>query len=51
MAEDGPILIAGNSAQNTIVHSVVRIGDPDNAMPPEGKGGPLAKEPAGLIRA
>ena len=49
--ENGPDIIKGDSAKSTLVHNVARIGDEDDAMPPEGKGDPLTKEQVGLIRA
>lgn len=48
--ENGPNIIAKNSAKSTLVHSVARLNE-DEAMPPEGKGDPLSKEQVGLIRA
>ena len=48
--ENAPNLIKGDSAKSTLVHSVARL-DPDEAMPPDGKGDPLTKETVGLIRA
>lgn len=48
--ENGPIVIKGDSAKSTLVHSIAQL-DPDAAMPPEGKGDPLTKEQIGLVRA
>src|SRR2546426_2946212 len=49
--ENGPDIIAGKSAESPLVHNVARIGDEDDAMPPEGKGDPLTKDQVALIRA
>ena len=48
--ESGPMVIKGDSAKSTLVHSIAQL-DPDAAMPPEGKGDPLTKEQIGLVRA
>jgi hypothetical protein len=48
--EDGDILSVGKSEKSRLVHSVARILDEDENMPPEGKGDPLTKEQVGLIR-
>ena len=48
--ENGPNVVAKDSAKSTLVHSVGRLDD-DEAMPPEGKGEPWTKEQVALIRA
>jgi len=48
--ENGPMVVKGDSAKSTLVHSIAQL-DPDAAMPPEGKGDPLTKEQIGLVRA
>ncbi len=48
--EDGPDIIAGNSAKSKLVHSVARLNE-DEAMPPAEKGKPLTKDEVGLVRA
>jgi mono/diheme cytochrome c family protein len=48
--ENGKVLEAGKSAKSVLVHNVARL-NPDDAMPPEGKGDPLTKDQVGLIRA
>lgn len=49
--ENGPNILPKDSAKSSLVHSVARIGDEDDFMPPKGKGEPLSKEDVGLIRA
>ena len=49
--EEAPNIIPKDSAKSTLVHSIARIGDEDNFMPPKGKGEPLTKEEVGLVRA
>ena len=52
--EDGPVLVAGNSAKSVMVAQVAQVGDPDDYMPPpknKANAGPLTKEQIGLIRA
>ena len=49
--ENGPDIIPGKGDQSPLLHNAARIGDPDDAMPPEGKGDPLTKEQVALIRA
>lgn len=52
--EDGPALVAGNSAKSVLVAQVSHLGEPDDYMPPpknKGNIGPLSKEQIGLIRA
>ena len=49
--ENGPDVIPGKGDQSPLLHNAARIGDPDDAMPPEGKGDPLTKEQVALIRA
>lgn len=46
-----PVLVKEKSQKSKLVIAVARLGDPDEAMPPEGKGDPLTKEQVGLIRA
>jgi mono/diheme cytochrome c family protein len=48
--ENGDCISKGNSAKSTLVHTIARL-DPDEAMPPDGKGDPLTKEQVGLVRA
>ncbi len=48
-ARGKPVVVKGKSEKSKLVHSVARL-DPDEAMPPEGKGDPLKKEQVGLIR-
>ena len=49
--EDAPNIVPKDSAKSALVHSVARIGEEDDYMPPKGKGDPLTKEEVGLIRA
>ena len=49
--ENGPDIIPGKGDKSPLLHNVARIGDEDDAMPPEGKGDPLSKEQVALIRA
>jgi mono/diheme cytochrome c family protein len=49
--EDGAVIEAGKSEKSRLVHSIARILDEDENMPPEGKGDPLTKEQVGLVRA
>ena len=49
--EDAPNIVPKDSAKSTLVHSIARIGEEDDYMPPKGKGDPLTKEDVGLIRA
>src|SRR3954471_20747391 len=49
--ENGAVFEAGKSDKSRLVHSVARILDEDENMPPEGKGEPLTKEQVGLVRA
>lgn len=49
--ENSPNIIAKDSAKSPLVWSAARIGDPDEAMPPEGKGDPLTTDQVALIRA
>ena len=49
--EDGDVLSVGKSEKSRLVHSVARILDEDENMPPEGKGDPLTKDQVALIRA
>ncbi|HEV8543282.1 MAG TPA: c-type cytochrome domain-containing protein [Verrucomicrobiae bacterium] len=48
--EDGEVIIVGKSEKSPLVQAIAGL-DPDNSMPPEGKGDPLSKEQIGLIRA
>ena len=48
--EDGPDIVAGNSAKSKLVHAIARLNE-DEAMPPADKGKPLTKEEVGLVRA
>jgi mono/diheme cytochrome c family protein len=49
--EDGKVIEAGDSAKSRLVHSIARIVDEDDWMPPVDKGDPLTKEQVGLVRA
>jgi len=49
--EDGDVLSVGKSEKSRLVHSVARILDEDENMPPEDKGDPLTKDQVALIRA
>lgn len=49
-SENGEILVVGNSAKSSLVHSVAGLIE-DMMMPPEGKADPLTKEQIGLLRA
>src|ERR1051325_6945161 len=49
--ENGKVLSVGKSEKSRLVHSVARILDEDENMPPEGKGDPLTKDQVALIRA
>ena len=49
--EDGDILSVGKSEKSRLVHSIARILDEDENMPPEGKGDPLTKDQVALVRA
>ena len=49
--ENGKIIEPGSSAKSKVVIAVARLGDPDEAMPPEDKGKPWDKEQVGLLRA
>ena len=48
--EDGPDIVASNSAKSKLVHAVARLNE-DEAMPPADKGKPLSKDEVGLVRA
>ena len=48
--ENGKAVVAGKSADSSLVKAVARVVE-DDAMPPEGKGKPLTNEQIGLIRA
>ena len=52
--EDGPAVVAGDSAKSTLVANVAHVGDADDFMPPPKNKGhipPLTKDQVGLIRA
>lgn len=49
-SEHGKVVVKGESAKSRLVASIARL-NPDEAMPPEGKGAPLTKEQVGLVRA
>src|SRR5262245_57255108 len=49
--ENGPDIVPGSGEKSPLLHNVARIGDEDDAMPPEGKGDPLTKDQVALIRA
>lgn len=47
---NGPVIVAGNSGNSTLIQVVARL-DPDSAMPPEGEGEPLTASQVALLRA
>ena len=49
--ENAPDFLPGKGDKSPLLHNIARIGDEDDAMPPEGKGDPLTKEQVALIRA
>ena len=49
-SENGEIIVVGNSAKSSLVHTVAGLVE-DMMMPPEGKADPLTKEQIGLLRA
>ena len=49
-SENGKVFEAGKSQKSKLVHLVARL-NPEETMPPEGKGDPLTKDQVGLIRA
>lgn len=49
-SEHGKIIETGKSEKSRLVYSVARL-DPDEAMPPEGKGDSWTKEQVALLRA
>jgi hypothetical protein len=49
-SENGEIIVVGNSAKSSMVHTVAGLVE-DMMMPPEDKGDPLTKEQIGLLRA
>ena len=49
--DNGKVIETGKSEKSSLVIAVARIGDEDEAMPPEGKGDPLTKDQVALIRA
>jgi hypothetical protein len=49
--EDGAIFEVGKSEKSRLVHSIARILDEDENMPPEGKAEPLTKDQVALVRA
>lgn len=49
-SENGEIIVAGDSAKSSLVHTVAGLVE-DMMMPPEGKADPLTKEQIGLLRA
>ena len=50
-SDNGPVIVAADSAKSKLVHNIARLGAEDDYMPPPGKGDPLTKEQIGLIRA
>lgn len=48
--KNGPNVLPKQGAKSQLVQAVARL-DPDEAMPPDGKGDPLSAEEVGLIRA
>lgn len=49
-SENGEIIVVGNSAKSSLVHTVAGLIE-DMMMPPEGKADPLTKEQIALLRA
>lgn len=52
--ENGPNIIAGNSAKSQLVHAIAGVGEEDSEMPPKknkSKIPPLTAEQIGVIRA
>ena len=49
-SENGEIIVIGNSAKSSLVHTVAGLVE-DLMRPPEGKADPLTKEQIGLLRA
>ena len=49
-SENGEIIVVGNSAKSSMVHTVDGLVE-DMMMPPEGKADPLTKEQVALLRA
>jgi mono/diheme cytochrome c family protein len=50
-SDNGPVIVAPDSARSRLVHNIARLGAEDDHMPPPGKGDPLTKEQIGLVRA
>jgi mono/diheme cytochrome c family protein len=48
--EEGVSILPGRSAESRLIHLVARL-DPDQQMPPPGKGEPLTAEQVGKLRA
>jgi mono/diheme cytochrome c family protein len=48
--DSGKVIIPGKSAESLLIKNVTGL-DPDNIMPPKGKGEPLTKTEIGLLRA
>jgi mono/diheme cytochrome c family protein len=49
-SENGKVIVPGKIEKSLLLANVARL-NPDEAMPPEGKGDPLTKEEVGLLRA
>ena len=49
-SENGEVIVVGNSAKSSLVHTVAGLVE-DMMMPPEDKGDPLTKEQIGILRA
>ena len=49
-SENGEIVVVGNSAKSSLVHTVAGLVE-DMMMPPEGKADPLTKEQIAVLRA
>ena len=47
---NGPVILPGRSAESRLIHLVARL-NPDEQMPPPGKGEPLTAEQVGKLRA
>lgn len=48
--DSGKVILPGKSAESVLIHNVAGL-DPDNQMPPKGKGEPLTAGQIGLLRA
>src|SRR5262245_8665453 len=48
--DSGKVIAPGKSAESLLIQNVAGL-DPDNLMPPKGKGEPLSKEQIAVLRA